>query len=153
MQKEIEKVKSRADKMIGDKKITTLIDEAELIRKLNEISQNVNETNYTIYDKTLDAIEGYLVEKEKLETKKKDTEFLSNLARNLREQQVRNTDVSNPPLFVVSNELGENIFFLTRQALENYSKFNLKNSKKVVEIPSNRSIELSDLLEIIKRNF
>jgi len=153
MQKEIEKVKSRADKMIGDKKITTLIDETELIRKLNEISQNVNETNYTIYDKTLDAIEGYLVEKEKLETKKKDTEFLSNLARNLREQQVRNTDVSNPPLFVVSNELGENIFFLTRQALENYSKFNLKNSKKVVEIPSNRSIELADLLEIIKRNF
>ena len=153
MKDEIEKVKNRADKMIGNKKIVTLINEADLITKINYISNNVDETNYYIYDKTLDAIENYLIEKEKLETQKEDTTFLRNLAKELREQQVRITDQSSPPLFVISTELGNDIYFLTRKALEDYSKFNIKNNKKVVEIPSNRSVELSKLLDIIKRNF
>lgn len=153
MKDEIEKVKNRADKMIGNKKIVTLINEADLITKINDIANNVDETNYYIYDKTLDAIENYLIEKEKLETQKEDMTFLKDLAKELREQQVRITDSSNPPLFVISTELGDDIYFLTRKALEDYSKFNIKNNKKVVEIPSNRSVELSKLLDIIKRNF
>ena len=153
MKDEIEKVKNRADSIIGNKKIVTLINEADLITKINDISNNVDETNYYIYDKTLDAIENYLIEKEKLETQKEDTTFLRNLAKELREQQVRITDQSNPPLFVISTELGNDIYFLTRKALEDYSNFNIKDNKKVVEIPSNRSVELSKLLDIIKRNF
>lgn len=153
MKDEIEKVKNRADKMIGNKKIVTLINEADLITKINDIANNVDETNYYIYDKTLDAIENYLIEKEKLETQKEDMTFLKDLAKELREQQVRITDSSNPPLFVISTELGDDIYFLTRKALEDYSNFNIKNNKKVVEIPSNRSVELSKLLDIIKRNF
>lgn len=153
MKDEIEKVKNRADKMIENKKIVTLINESELITKINDIANNVNETNYYIYDKTLDAIEKYLIEKEKLETQKEDMTFLRNLAKELREQQVRITDPSNPPLFLISTELSNDIYFLTRKALEDYSKFNIKDNKKVVEIPSNRSVELSRLLDIIKRNF
>lgn len=148
MKDEIEKVKNRADSIIGNKKIVTLINEADLITKINDIANNVDETNYYIYDKTLDAIE-----KEKLETQKEDMTFLKNLAKELREQQVRITDQSNPPLFVISTELGNDIYFLTRKALEDYSNFNIKDNKKVVEIPSNRSVELSKLLDIIKRNF
>lgn len=153
MKDEIEKVKNRADSIIGNKKIVTLINEADLITKINDIANNVDETNYYIYDKTLDAIENYLIEKEKLETQKEDMTFLKNLAKELREQQVRITDQSNPPLFVISTELGNDIYFLTRKALEDYSNFNIKYNKKVVEIPSNRSVELSKLLDIIKRNF
>ena len=153
MKDEIEKVKHRADSIIGNKKIVTLINEADLITKINDIANNVDETNYYIYDKTLDAIENYLIEKEKLETQKEDMTFLKNLAKELREQQVRITDQSNPPLFVISTELGNDIYFLTRKALEDYSNFNIKDNKKVVEIPSNRSVELSKLLDIIKRNF
>ena len=153
MKDEIEKVKNRADSIIGNKKIVTLINEADLITKINDIANNVDETNYYIYDKTLDAIENYLIEKEKLETQKEDMTFLKNLAKELREQQVRITDQSNPPLFVISTESGNDIYFLTRKALEDYSNFNIKDNKKVVEIPSNRSVELSKLLDIIKRNF
>lgn len=153
MKDEIEKVKNRADSIIGNKKIVTLINEADLITKINDIANNVDETNYYIYDKTLDAIENYLIEKEKLETQKEDMTFLKNLAKELREQQVRITDQSNPPLFIISTELGNDIYFLTRKALEDYSNFNIKDNKKVVEIPSNRSVELSKLLDIIKRNF
>ena len=153
MKDEIEKVKNRADSIIGNKKIVTLINEADLITKINDIANNVDETNYYIYDKTLDAIENYLIEKEKLETQKEDMTFLKNLAKELREQRVRITDQSNPPLFVISTELGNDIYFLTRKALEDYSNFNIKDNKKVVEIPSNRSVELSKLLDIIKRNF
>lgn len=153
MKDEIEKVKNRADSIIGNKKIVTLINEADLITKINDIANNVDETNYYIYDKTLDAIENYLIEKEKLETQKEDMTFLKNLAKELREQQVRITDQSNPPLFVISTELGNDSYFLTRKALEDYSNFNIKDNKKVVEIPSNRSVELSKLLDIIKRNF
>ena len=153
MKDEIEKVKNRADSIIGNKKIVTLINEADLITKINDIANNVDETNYYIYDKTLDAIENYLIEKEKLETQKEDMTFLKNLAKELREQQVRITDQSNPPLFVISTELGNDIYFLTRKALEDYSNFNIKDNKKVVVIPRNRSVELSKLLDIIKRNF
>ena len=153
MKDEIEKVKNRDYSIIGNKKIVTLINEADLITKINDIANNVDETNYYIYDKTLDAIENYLIEKEKLETQKEDMTFLKNLAKELREQQVRITDQSNPPLFVISTELGNDIYFLTRKALEDYSNFNIKDNKKVVEIPSNRSVELSKLLDIIKRNF
>lgn len=153
MKDEIEKVKNRADSIIGNKKIVTLINEADLITKINDIANNVDETNYYIYDKTLDAIENYLIEKEKLETQKEDMTFLKNLAKELREQQVRITDQSNPPLFIISTALGNDIYFLTRKALEDYSNFNIKDNKKVVEIPSNRSVELSKLLDIIKRNF
>lgn len=150
---EIEEIKVRANKIIGDNKITTLINEAELMEKLNEISQSVDQNNCIAYTKTLDAIEDYLIQKEKLETKKNDIKFLSNLAKELREQQVRITDNSNPPLFIVSNEFGENIYFLTRKALENYSEYNLKDTRKIIEVPSNRSNELTELLEIVKRNF
>ena len=153
MKDEIEKVKNRADSIIGNKKIVTLINEADLITKINDIANNVDETNYYIYDKTLDAIENYLIEKEKLETQKEDMTFLKNLAKELREQQVRITDQSNPPLFVISTELGNDIYFLTRKALEDYCNFNIKDNKKVVVIPRNRSVELSKLLDIIKRNF
>ena len=125
MKDEIEKVKNRADSIIGNKKIVTLINEADLITKINDIANNVDETNYYIYDKTLDAIENYLIEKEKLETQKEDMTFLKNLAKELREQQVRITDQSNPPLFVISTELGNDIYFLTRKALEDYSNFNI----------------------------
>ena len=111
MKDEIEKVKNRADSIIGNKKIVTLINEADLITKINDIANNVDETNYYIYDKTLDAIENYLIEKEKLETQKEDMTFLKNLAKELREQQVRITDQSNPPLFVISTELGNDIYF------------------------------------------
>ena len=158
MKDEIEKVKNRADSIIGNKKIVTLINEADLITKINDIANNVDETNIYLEKESTNTGDNFrfskkLIEKEKLETQKEDMTFLKNLAKELREQQVRITDQSNPPLFVISTELGNDIYFLTRKALEDYSNFNIKDNKKVVEIPSNRSVELSKLLDIIKRNF
>ena len=153
MKSKITEIKEKASKIIGDKKINTLINESNLMEKIQDIIENVNESNYNMYNDELEEIETYLKNKEKTLTKQSDMEFLYNLAKELREQQVRITDTNIPPLFVITNDLGENIYFLTRNSLENYSNCNLTDKKKVVKIPSDRSTELTELLEIIKRNF
>lgn len=153
MKSKITEIKEKASKIIGDKKINTLINESNLMEKIQDIIENVNESNYNMYNDELEEIETYLKNKEKTLTKQSDMEFLYNLAKELREQQVRITDTNIPPLFVITNDLGENIYFLTRKSLENYSNCNLTDKKKVVKIPSDRSTELTELLEIIKRNF
>lgn len=64
--------------------------------------------------------------------------------------------MSNPPLFKIKNKDGQDFFFITRNALNEYIEFNsLKTVKgtKTVEISSNNSFELEKLLETIKRNF
>lgn len=44
------------------------------------------------------------------------------------------------------------MYYLTRAALKNYTQ-NSNNDTSTIEIPSSNSIELAELLEIVKRNF
>ena len=94
--------------------------------------------------------------KEKEVLKEKDFEFLSKLATTLREQSVRKTDSSNPPLFVTKDSSDKDVFFITRNALNEYLETMGKNPKSlgtVIEIPSSNSMELARLIEVIKRNY
>ena len=77
------------------------------------------------------------------------------IAEELRMQEVRRTDISTPPLFVIKNRQGQEMFFITRKALNEYiecNKKSLSENKTIIEIPSNNSYELEKLIEIIKRN-
>lgn len=104
----------------------------------------------------MNYIESYLEIKEKSKIQKEDYEFLQKIAKSLREQEVRKTDISNPPLFKIKNKDGQELFFITRNALDEYIECNglkKQNGVQTVEIPSNNSFELEKLLETIKRNF
>ena len=151
MEFKVDEIRKRAKEILGDNKIKILEDEKDTIETLQKIA-NTDETNLKYEMKTLEDIEEYLKYKEKRVFAQIDTQILKNLAKELREQEIRLTDSSNPPLFMIKNSLDENIYFLTRESLKRYREHN-KNSGKTIEIPSSNSQELASLLDIIKRNF
>lgn len=106
--------------------------------------------------KILIEIESYLKIKENTQMQIEDYRFLKAIAEEFRRQEVRRTDISMPPLFVIKNSQGQEMFFITRKALNEYiecNKKSLSENKTIIEIPSNNSYELEKLIEIIKRNF
>lgn len=152
----IEQIKSKAKSLRGNNSIEILKGEKEILDKLNDIENTTNLENKDYNEKILNYIESYLKIKQKSEIQKEDYDFLRNLANSLRKQEVRKTDISNPPLFKIKNKNGQDLFFITRDALNEYMEVNgLKKEKniKTIEIPCNNSFELEKLLEIIKRNF
>lgn len=144
-------IKERIEKIIGNKNIETLNEEKDIMDLLKNIENenDLNEKN----NKLLEYIDNYLAMKEKMRTAKEDFLFLNKLAESLRKQEVRRSDSSNPAVFKIKDSMGEDIYFLTRQALEEYEEINKKECKDIVVIPSNNNIELAKLLDIIKRNF
>ena len=153
MDKKILEIRKRAEKILGNQKIYTLTDEKEIIEKLEMISRETDVISLNYSSLTLDNIERYLFIKEKMKVAEKDLEFLNNLSKELNAQKTRITDISKPPVFKITNKIGKDMIFLTRQALERYRKNNNKDNIKIIEIPSFNCQELSELLEIIKRNF
>lgn len=152
---DIEQIVAKAKAMKGNNSIEILKGEKEILNKLSEIENNTNFENKIYNEKILDHIASYLEIKKKSKIQKEDYEFLQKLAKSLREQEVRKTDISNPPLFKIKNKEGQDLFFITRDALNEYIECNggKENSVKTVEIPCNNSFELEKLLETIKRNF
>lgn len=150
MENKIDAIRERATNLLGNYSIAIFTDEVEILKILNELKEKeIIEVEHE--NKTLDYIERYLSAKEKMLISEKDLDFLKKLAKELREQEVRKTDSSNPPLFKITNSIGEDMYYLTRTALKEYTN-NSKNDK-TIEIPSSNSIELAELIEIIKRNF
>ena len=146
-----EEVRKKANEILGHNKINILENEKETIETLQEL-EKTDETNLEYKMKTLKNIEEYLKYKEKMIFAKKDMEKITKLANQLREQETRITDSNNPPLFMIKNSIGKNIYFLTRNALEEYKECN-KDCSKTIEILGSDSQELANLLEIVKRNF
>lgn len=150
MKNNIDDIRERANKLMGEHRIAVFTDETEIVMLLKEYKDK-EITNVEYENKTLDFIERYLSAKEKMILAEKDEGFLKTLAKELREQEIRKTDASNPPLFKITNSIGEDMYYLTRAALKKYT--NSSKNNKTIEIPSSNSIELAELLEIVKRNF
>ena len=150
MKNNIDDIRERANKLMGEHRIAVFTDETEIVMLLKKYKDK-EITNVEYENKTLDCIERYLSAKEKMILAEKDEGFLKTLAKELREQEIRKTDASNPPLFKITNSIGEDMYYLTRAALKKYT--NSSKNNKTIEIPSSNSIELAELLEIVKRNF
>ena len=97
-----EDIKKKAEELLKRHSIETLTDEKKIIETLINFD-DIDVKNIEYASKTLDILEKYLFIKEKEVLKEKDFEFLSKLATTLREQSVRKTDSSNPPLFVTKD--------------------------------------------------
>ena len=152
----IEQIINKAKKIRGENSLEILKGEKEILEKLNEIEENTTNENKELNEKTLIEIESYLKIKENTQMQIEDHKFLKAVAEELRKQEVRRTDISTPPLFVIKNSQGQEMFFITRKALNEYikcNKNNLSENKTIIEISSNNSYELEKLIEIIKRNF
>lgn len=152
----IEQIINKAKKIRGENSLEILKDEKEILEKLNEIEENTTNENKEFNEKILIEIESYLKIKENTQMQIEDYKFLKAIAEELRRQEVRRTDISMPPLFVIKNSQGQEMFFITRKSLNEYiecNKKSLSENKTIIEIPSNNSYELEKLIEIIKRNF
>lgn len=152
MEEKIKDIKNRATKILKSSTINLLTNEREILDILNKI-QNSDNINIEYDSKTLDYIERYMIAKEKMLIAENDTQFLNNLSKELKSQEVRATDMSTPPLFIIKDAIGRDIFFLTRKAVENYTTISSKSEKRLIEVPSSDSLEISQLVDIIKRNF
>ena len=150
MENNIDVIRDRANRLMGEHKIAVFANETEILTLLKEYKDK-EIINIEYENKILDCIEQYLSVKEKMILADKDNLFLKRLAKELREQEIRKTDDSNPPLFKITNSIGEDMYYLTRSALKNYTQNS--NNNTTIEIPSSNSIELAELLEIVKRNF
>lgn len=152
MEQKVIKIRKRAEKILMEENITILANEKKLLKELEKISKT-NGENLELETMILDKIESYILAKEKNYFAEKDLEFLCNLAKELKEQKVRKSDINNPPLFKIVDSNGEDRYFLTRKALEKYKEYHNVQYKGIIEIPYANSEELTELLEIIKRNF
>lgn len=152
MEERIADLRKRAENMIADTRITVLKDEKEILEKLNEIT-NTEGNNVQVDEKTLECFERYINAKEKMQLAESDMAFLKDLAKGLKEQEIRKSDSCNPATFKIINNEGNELLFLTRKALKQYCEANSEDKNKVIEIPCNNSEELAMLLDIVKRNF
>ena len=148
MEEKIKQIRDRAKAIMGSIDISTGRGDAELLNYLNELeNKQISNSEIDIINKTLDNIEIYFKTKRKMTLEINDYEYLKEMAKKLREQNVRVTDsvVLGEPVFKIltqNNKKEEEFYFITKQG-----------KKKIFDVKENRNLELSRIIEIIKRNF
>ena len=172
MDEKIIEIKEKARKILEDIQIDTSIGESRIITMLQKIEQHIEKSEIDIIEKTLNNIENYLFTKQKMQVKINDYEYLKNIAETLRNQKVRIEDnvIFGQPVFRIMVGEEEVIYFITREGarkfIETHSTIFDKNidSKKqenqgerrkddLMEVTTNKKLEISKILEIIKRNY
>lgn len=172
----VEELKSKAKILLGNMKIITFVGEREKMEFLINIIQNdIAEDDLENLSKKFEEIAEYLTYKENTLIKEKDFEFLSNIAEILRNQRVRVDDgvyLENPVFKVTIDDEKENqtFYFLTKDGANKFIEANRIKTKdlpeetldnadeerrkeKTFNVERNQNLELSRLLDIIKRNF
>ena len=173
MEEKIKQIRDRANAIMGSIDISTGRGDAELLNYLNELeNKQISNSEIDIINKTLDNIEIYFKTKRKMTLEINDYEYLKEMAKKLREQNVRVTDsvVLGEPVFKIltqNNKKEEEFYFITKQGAENFIKANPttykqlseeesseeRRKEKIFDVKENRNLELSKIIEIIKRNF
>lgn len=172
----VEELKNKAKTLLGNMKIITFVGEREKMEFLINIIQNdIAEDDLENLSKKFEEIAEYLTYKENTLIKEKDFEFLSNIAEILRNQRVRVDDgvyLENPVFKVTIDDEKENqiFYFLTKDGANKFIEANRIKTKdlpeetldnadeerrkeKTFNVERNQNLELSRLLDIIKRNF
>lgn len=172
----VEELKNKAKTLLGNMKIITFVGEREKMEFLINIIQNdIAEDDLENLSKKFEEIAEYLTYKENTLIKEKDFEFLSNIAEILRNQRVRVDDgvyLENPVFKVTIDDEKENqtFYFLTKDGANKFIEANRIKTKDLLEetldnadeerrkektfnVERNQNLELSRLLDIIKRNF
>ena len=154
--KSLKELKEKANEILNNNKIAIYTDEEEIINKINEILNEDDENiDCELLNKTLDNIDIYMKIKEKMTLGEQDYTFLKNLSEDFKEQSIRKTDgVLYIPLFKIRSLDGEEKYFLTRKSAKEYIKMHKSwVMSDIIEIEESDNTDLTEVIEIIKRNF
>ena len=129
----------------------------DIIETLERIEEEQNYDDKSVIE-TVNNIENYLSMKRKKRILEEDFRFMNNLAEKLREQETRLSDVDTTNCvlkFKITNINNETMSFLTREAAKDYMEKNCEDfgTSRYIEVSSENSLELRNVLDIIKRNF
>lgn len=152
---EREKIVNYANKLLNKYNINIFSNEIESFEIINRIAKEKKIEKFD-YEK-LKNIEEYIDTKIKMQVIKDDYIFLAELANNLELQKIRKSDESSFKTisFKIKDINNNEYVFLTRKYLNEYIRLNSNNfnNPTIMELNTQRNVELEKLLEIIKRNF
>ena len=152
---EREKIVNYANKLLNKYNINIFSNEIESYEIINRIAKEKKIEKFD-YEK-LKNIEEYIDTKIKMQVIKDDYIFLAELANNLELQKIRKSDESSFKTisFKIKDINNNEYVFLTRKYLNEYIRLNSNNfnNPTIMELNTQRNVELEKLLEIIKRNF
>lgn len=173
----IEDLKNKTRKFLGNIKFITLVGEQEKVNFLTEIiEKDLKQEDLENLNSKVDEYINELTEKQEKLIKEKDFEYLKNIAEILRNQKVRIEDgvyLENPVFKVtIDDEKGRQTFyFLTKEGADDFINANKtlsqnlhieetvessddeRRREKIFNVERNQNLELERLIEIIKRNF
>lgn len=177
MEVDVNNIKKKAQKVLGELQIKTSIGETKIINLLQDIIQDdIKDDEIDLLERTINNIESYFYTKSKMQVISKDYEHLRKIAEVLRKEEIRIEDdvILGQPAFKISlgkNE-GECGYFITRQVAKYFmeasptliekvvNKTNKrdvnredKNNNKLMKIITNENLEIKEIIEIIKRNY
>lgn len=150
MKKEFEELKEYSEKMLRSFSVNMLAEEKPFLELIDRLFVDDSLVDIDNAKKVIQTIEEYLKIKEKMLVEQGDFKFLKKFAEKLRKQKTRKIDIDNPPLFTIKNEIGENMYYLTRESAEEYCAV---HTNAEIEMIHTNSFEIAKLLDILKRNF
>ena len=150
MTKEFEELKEETEKMLRQFPVNMLEEEKEFFEPIDRLFLDDNLVDIDNAKKFIKTLEDYLKLKEKMLVEQKDFGYLKKFAKKLRSQNNEKIDSNNPPIFTIKNEIGENMYYLTRESAEEYCTI---HTDAEIEIIHTNSFEIAKLLDILKRNF
>lgn len=172
-EKRILELKEKAKNILSNIQIDTGSGDTKLIIFLQEIEQkNIKNDELDLLERTVNNVENYFYAKRKMQIKVSDYEYLKKIAEILRKQKIRIEDnvVLGQPVFKIILGEDEVVYFITRDGakdfIETHSTFINKiidtkhdehneeqRKNNLMEVTSNKNLEIDKIIDIIKRNF
>lgn len=172
-EKRILNLKEQTKSILKNIQIDVSSGDMELIKILQEIEQkNIKDDEIDLLERTVSNIEKYFYAKRKMQIEINDYEYLKEIAKILRSQKIRIEDniICGQPVFKIILGENETYYFITRSGakdfIETHSTFFKENTEKkekihendrrkdkLLEVTTNKNLEISKILEIIKRNY
>ena len=145
--------------------------DTDLITMLKEIEQvNIKDDEMELIERTVKNIKNYFKAKRKMQIKINDYEYLKRIAKILRSQKIRIEDnvVYGQPVFKILLGEDEVYYFITREGAKDFiethstlvEEKNIKSDDRnerrkndLMEVTSNKNLEIGKIIDILKRNY
>ena len=172
-EKRIIELKERAKNILSNTRIDVSVGDERLVSLLQEIEKkDITEEEIDLIEKTINNIENYFYTKAKMQIESNDYEYLKKIAEILRNQKIRIEDnvILGQPVFKVILGEKEVYYFITRDSAkefieahttlikksknkENNADANDRRKDDLMEITTNKNLEIGRIIDIIKRNY
>ncbi len=172
-EKRIIELKERAKHILSNTRIDVSVGDERLVSLLQEIEKkDITEEEIDLIEKTINNIENYFYTKAKMQIESNDYEYLKKIAEILKNQKIRIEDnvILGQPVFKVIFGEDEIYYFITRDGAKDFIEAHPTAIKKLedkannveandrrkddlMEITTNKNLEIGRIIDIIKRNY